>query len=150
MATNGILVTQFDYAKLFVWNNKFATGTYTNATGSTVTLAKGTIMGRVDATGKVYPHVSTATNGSQIPRFILANAYTVANGASVTVTFCTMGDVAIEGITYGGSDTSTTPILFSDSSAAATTTRAGLIIDILAENNIRLVSTTENTYADNA
>lgn len=150
MASSGILVTQFDYSKLFIWNNYFRTATYTNATGSTVTLAKGTIMGRVDATNKVYPQVSTATDGSQVPRFILANAYTVLNGASVTVTYCTFGKVALEGVVLGGSDTLATPILASDSSAAATTTRLGLILDLLAENNIILESTTENTYADNA
>jgi hypothetical protein len=151
MATSGVLVTQFDYSKLFIWGNLFRTGTYTNATGSTVTLPKGTVMGRVLATNKVYPCISTLTDGSQIARFVLAQDVTVANTASATVTFCIHGKVAREGLIFNnGTDTLATVQLFNTSAAAATTTQAGTNEDLLWAAGIITEATTENTIADNA
>lgn len=153
MATSGILVTQFDYSKLFIWNPQFKTATYTNDTGDTVTLTKGMLMGRIYSSAKVKQSVSTAEDGSQLPIGVLANNYTVANGASVTVTFCVAGHVAREGITFAGSDAFTT-LLYSgdDTNSPPDTVKIGLgpLEDFLVGRGIIPIATTENTAADNA
>ena len=150
MATAGMLTTQFDYSKLFIWSNKFRTASYTNPTGSPITLTAGTIMGRVFSTNKVYPQVSTATDGSQVPMGILQNTYVVAGSATVTVSYCVCGDVAREQIILGGSDTFATVISLNDSASPANTVKFGTIEDILIRSGIVTVATTENTIADNA
>lgn len=137
---NNSLISNTDTSKIFIWNNRFTTATYTNSTGSTVNLAAGRLMGRVLASNKVLPHASGASDGSQQPRFILANDYEVANGASVTVTLCDGGDVAKEKVIFGGSDAWTTVI----------GTTLGTIEDLLRANSeIKLVSGTELTAYDN-
>jgi|SRR6185437_2277536 len=150
MASSGLLVTQFDYSKLFIWNPRFRTATYTNTTGSTVSLLKGTVMGRIMTSNKVTPALSTATDGSQIPMGVLQQEYdNIANNASVIVSYCVAGDVAREGlIFYNGTDTLATVITLTDS--ATNTVKIGTIEDILIRSGIITVATTDNTLADNA
>lgn len=148
--TGGMLITQFDYSKLFIWNPKTRTGTYTNGTGGTVDLLKGRIFGRIAANNRVTPQVSTAIDGSQVPRFILANDYLqVANGATITVTFAISGEIAREGVIFGGSDTYATVITLNDSAVTPNTTAIGTIEDLLWNAGLQTVATTENTYPDN-
>lgn len=143
--TGGMLITNFDFSRIFVWDNRYITATYTDS-GSGSTLVAGTIMGRVSATGKVKPCVSTATDGSQIPRFVLANNYTVTAAADETVTLCFYGGVATNTLTFGGSplDTVTTTIKLNDG-----TTVIGIYQDVLAANGIFMEGGIENTYFDN-
>lgn len=145
--SNGVLVTQFDYSKIFIWNGRFRQVTYTNPSGSQTVLPKGTLMGRVFATNKVLPNVSTATDGSQFPLGVLANDYTVAGSATVTLNVMVAGDVAREAIILGGADTFATIIKLNDSASA--TTNMGTIEDILWRNGILTVATSENTTPDN-
>lgn len=104
--------TNYDTAKIFIWNNRYESGTYTNPsiTGDEVTLAKGTLMGRVSATQKLLPLASGASDGSQFPVGILADDYTVDYLESATVFICTEGDVAEELVILNGSDTLSTVI----------------------------------------
>lgn len=92
--TNSQLYSQRDTSKIFLWNNRYETGTYTNSGYDDVTLAAGTVMGRVTTTGKLTPLESDATDGSQIPVGILHQDYTVAAGEDQTISICTAGDVA--------------------------------------------------------
>lgn len=103
---NNQLTVDYLREKLFIGNNKFKSYSYTNSTGSEVTLSVGRIMGLIDGTGKITPSLSTATNGSQIPVGILADSYTVANGATVDVMVCIAGDVDANLIVFSGDDTS--------------------------------------------
>ena len=105
-----MLNTNYDIALLGLFAPVTATATYTNSTGSTATLAAGTLVGRVVATNKILPQVSSATDGSQDPIGILAANYTVANGATVTLTFYIQGEFDASLITFGGSDTLATNI----------------------------------------
>ncbi len=155
MATSGILVTQFDYAKVFLWNNRYKTYTYTNGTGSSVTLAPNTVMAHIPSTNKVMPYVSTATDGSDIPHGILKTqtSLVVANGDSITVTVCVWGDVASEQIVfYNGTDTVTTVVNggMSTDSPATLIMKLGTVDTVLLWKGIYLISGTENTKADNA
>jgi hypothetical protein len=153
MASSGILVTQFDYSKLFIFNNKYRTATYTNSTGGEVTLTKGMLVGRIYSSGKVKQCVSTAEDGSQLPIGVLSANYTVANSASVTVTFCISGEVAREGITFAGSDAYTTLLYMGDdTNSPPSTVKVGVgpLEDWLWGRSIQPVATVENTKADNA
>lgn len=153
MATSGILVTQFDTAKLFLGNCRYKTASYTNSTGDSVTLTEGMLLGRIKADGKVKQSVSTATDGSQLPIGVLRGTQTVANGATVTLTYAVWGDMARELIVFGGSDTYTTNLYVAgptDSPADTDGTFVGTVEDYLLMRGIYLEAGTENTKADNA
>lgn len=80
---------------------------YANISGALESVAIGTVMGRVDATGKLVPCVSTATDGSQEPVAIILDVLTdVAIAGTVdNVLVCDGGDVNIAGLTFDGADT---------------------------------------------
>lgn len=146
---NGLLTTQFDYSKTFIWNGRYRTGTYTNSSGSPVTISNGQLIGRIFASHLLAPQVSTATDGSQIPIGVVRGSYTVANGASVTINYCYSGDIEVAALVFGGSDTINTVILLNSSVPAATTTQIGTIEDLLVARNINPISATDNTHQDN-
>jgi len=75
-----------------------------------VTLEAGTLLGRVSATNKLVPHVSTASDGSQFPVGVLATNVVVGDGDDKELTFCTAGEIAKGKIILGGSDTFDTVI----------------------------------------
>lgn len=103
-------IDNYNRTKIFVWNNRFKQVTYTNSTGATVNLRAGRLMGRITASQKALPHVSTATDGSEQPVFICADDYDVANGATITISVCDAGDVSSNKITFGGAETLATLI----------------------------------------
>lgn len=144
----GLLINNYSTRNLFVWNNRFnsLTDNYANASGSTVTLLAGMLMGRVSATGKVKQCITTATDGSQIPIGILAANYEVATGTDVDITICIQGDVDYGMIVYGGSpvDTINSAVFLNDGS-----TQIGNIGDVLNGKGILPINTTEMTYQDN-
>lgn len=134
-----MLITNYNTAKIFVWDNRFSKGNYTNAGGSEVTLAKGTVLGRISATGLLVPFTSAATNGSEDPLGILADDYTVAAGATASLTFCDGGDIAEELVLLQGTDTLDTVV-----------TDKGRVRDLIARNtHCKLVPGTELTGTDN-
>jgi len=145
----GILTANYDYSKLFLFGCKMRTATYTNSTGSTVNMAKGQIIGRINSSAKVKEQVSTAIDGSQVPRGILANNYTVANGATVTVTYCYQGEVDAAGIVFSSTDTMATPISLDDNAGTPNKTKIGVIEDLLVGIGIIPITVTENTGFDN-
>lgn len=134
------LFTNYDVSKIFVWDNHYITGEYTNSSGSAVTLAVGTIVGRVHATGKILPLLSTATDGSKWTVGFLADAYTVAAGATVNVGICVSGGVVQDKIVLNGSDTLDTVI-------DTRRLRDRIPADTLG---VRLVPSTELSGTDNA
>jgi hypothetical protein len=144
-------IYNYSTRNIFVWNNRFnsISATYTNSTGSEVTLEAGMLIGRIAATGLVVQSVSTATDGSQVPIGILTQDYTVANGDSVNVSFCIQGDVDYGMLVFGGSpvDTLSTVISLTDSGSA--TVKIGTIGEILNGKGILPINTSEMTYRDN-
>lgn len=142
------LISNYDLSKIFLGNNKTIQATYTNATGSEVTLSPGRIMGRVTANNKVAPQDKDNTDGSQYPRFVLMSSHVVANAASVTVTLCVSGEVDSAKLLFASGETLETVISSTDSNTD--TTELGTIHDLLmANSHILLVSGTENTRYDN-
>jgi hypothetical protein len=143
-------INNYDTTKLFLGRNKYKTATYTNNTGDTVTLSAGRLMGRIISSAKVAPQTGTATDGSEIPRFVLADTYTVANGASQTVTLCYAGMVASGELIFNGSDSLTTPLDEYMTSPTTDYDRIGILEDLLiANSHIELIAGTELTANDN-
>jgi hypothetical protein len=142
-----MLTTNFDTSKIFIGNNRYITGTYTNGGGSTATLTAGQLIGRIASSGKLAVHDSTATDGSQVPIGVLAESYSVAAAASETLRICVWGDVAENKLDLSGSDALTTVISLTDS--ATNTVKVGTIGDILRSSGIFPVASTELTAEDN-
>lgn len=103
-------ITNVDTSKIFIWNNRFENGQFTNATGSPITLLAGTLLGRIAATLKVAPLTSGATDGSQFPVGVLNETHTIEAGDTVTLAYCVAGDVAKEMVILQGSDTLSTVV----------------------------------------
>lgn len=93
-STNNSLQTNYDTTKIFLWNNRYANANYTNDSYADETLAAGTVMGRIAATGEVVPVRSNNTDGSQFPIGILAADYAPGAGETQQVSLCVFGDVA--------------------------------------------------------
>lgn len=53
-----------DTSKIFLWDNRFDKGSYTNSTYDAVTILAGTVVGMTTA-GALVPFTSGASNGSQ-------------------------------------------------------------------------------------
>lgn len=103
--TDNTLWTDYDFAKLFIWDNRYAKATYTNPTGSEVVLVPGTLLGKITASGKLLPLVAAAGDGSNIPVGVLAQGATVAIAASVDLFYCTQGDVAAGLLIFNAAET---------------------------------------------
>lgn len=148
----GMLIQNYDFSKTFLWNARSQKVTYTNPSGSPVTLPKGRLMGRVAASQKALPHVSTATDGSEQPIGVLGDEYTVAGSATVVLTIFDGGDVAEEGIVLGGSDTMATLIARTlTDSGTDTVAMPGISVrDAITRNTqLKLIQRTELTGYDN-
>lgn len=135
----GTLITNNDNAKIFIWDNRYEQGEYTNAGETEVELAKGTLMGRIAATQLLVPCASGASDGSQFPVGILADDYVIDYGVSATLTICIGGNVAEELVVLNGSDTFDTVV-------SARSLRDRIAADTLG---IKLVLGTQMTAYDN-
>lgn len=144
MSTNSIVLANgqqmtitTDLSKIFLWNNRYDQADYTAA--ADITLPAGTLLGRIQATGKVVPLASAAIDGSQFPVGILAQDTFVANGATVSLTYCVAGDVAAGKVIYGGTDTGETVV-------SARSLKDRIASDTVG---IKLVNSTSNSDFDN-
>ena len=152
--SGGIQTTQTNQQQFLLFGCKFASGTYNNSTGSTITIAQGTVVGRINATGLIGLMASTNTDGSQVPIGVTANAYTVANGANQVISYVVSGQInqgtaAAPGITFAnGTDTLDTIILLNSNVPAATTTELGLVRDIFNRQGLFPTYLDEATYSE--
>lgn len=101
------ITTDYDLAKIFVWNNRYENDSYVNNSNyNPVTILAGTVMGRITTTGYVQPSSASAVDGSQRPIGILANdVVQLAGGTSKKVSLCVSGDVAAEQLIFFFGDT---------------------------------------------
>ncbi len=90
------ITTDYDVSKIFIFNNRYENDNYVqNSNYSTLTLLAGTVMGRIASSGAMAPCLASATDGSQIPRGILAqDVIALAVGATQQIAICVSGDVA--------------------------------------------------------
>ena len=135
------LTTDYDVSKIFIYENRFETGSFNNDTYDPVTLQAGTVMGRNKTTGKILPLQSNATDGSKYPVGILNKTTTVNEGDTVDLAFCVAGDVAEEKV-----------ILVKDGDTLETIVDNRRLRDRIAADTvgIKLVASTELTVADNS
>ena len=69
-----VTTTNNDVAGLVVWEPKFRKETIT-ATGAVV-WARGTVLGRITASGKLTTYVAGAADGSEVPKFVTTSKIT--------------------------------------------------------------------------
>lgn len=133
-------INNYDTSKIFIWRNRFKTVNYVNGTPGEITLLPGTVMGRVNATGKVDALQSSAADGSQYPLGILAQTVTLAAGANADVSICDEGDVDEDKVVF-----------IDDYDTLDTIVDGRLIRDRINSDTVgvRLVSSTELTGYDN-
>lgn len=135
-------VTNYDVSQVFLGNNFYKDFTYTNSTGSSVDLAVGRLVGQILASAKILPNISSATDGSELPMGVLAEAATVANGATATLSVCIAGRVNQNTLTLGAGDTL-------DTAVRTVSTGGGTLGALITRNtNIELVPSTEVTITD--
>lgn len=117
--TGNMLISNFDLTKLFIGNNKFSSATYTNNTGSEVTIVAGTLLGKVtkpstNAAGELLPFASDDTEGANVPVGIAAQTVTVANTESATINYAVAGEYDLDLLTLTkGTDTLATLVTLS-------------------------------------
>ena len=97
------LTVNTDTSKIFLWNNRFDKGSYTNSTYDAVTILAGTVLGMTTA-GALVPFTSGASNGSQYIVGVLNEDHVLEAGETKEVYFCVSGDVAEEMLLFQGSD----------------------------------------------
>lgn len=139
-----MLVNQYSTENLFLGEKFIEYVTLTNGSGSTMTLVPGRLMGQVLADGKWLPQVSSATDGSELPRAVCADSYSIANGATATIAICRKGEINENKVTFGGSDTWATAV-------RTVSTGGGTVRSLLIANSgLMLVGTTELSGQDNS
>jgi len=148
------LSQDINVAKLFLGGVRYRTASYTNDTGSDITLAKGTILGRVNDDNKVYPTDNGNSDGSQLPRFILAEDYEVADGATSTMTFAVCGRVNKDLLVFNRAGNALTDIVKvygvdSQSPAEPVTVDLGTVFDVLEDRGFYLETVNDLTEYDN-
>lgn len=92
------ITTDYELGKIFLWNNRYEDDTeaYVNNSGyATINLYAGTVMGRIANSGQLKPCYVGSTDGSQIPRGVLAHDIIgLESGQSASARICIGGDVA--------------------------------------------------------
>jgi hypothetical protein len=109
--TSNTLHTDYDVSKIFVFSNRYESGTLLNASGGILSFLPGTLMGRITATGKLVPVASAAADGSQIPVGVLKTSVVdLGIAGESTVNICIAGDVVESKVILDGADTMETAI----------------------------------------
>jgi hypothetical protein len=141
----------YDVTKIFVWNNRYASGSLLNSSGGAKEFFAGTLLGRIAATGKLVPCDATATDGSQFPVGILKTYASLANAAEANVDYCIMGDVEGSKLIFVGSQTLDSVVTVKDgqSPTPADTTYTKRLRDLIAAIGIIITTATELTDYDN-
>ena len=96
--SGGIRTTTYQNTRVFIFNNTFLEGIMNNSTYDPITYPKGTLLGRISASGILVPLVAGASNGSQFPVGVLAGDYTIQDGDSVTVSMCVSGEINLNAL----------------------------------------------------
>lgn len=139
----GILTTNYNYEQLFIGRNLYNFATYTNSTGSEVTIPMGRLIGRVLATDKVLPQVASATDGSEQPIGIVQESVTVADGESTTLSYCYAGDINQNAVIFNTGETLATVV-------RTVSTGGGTLGDLITRNTtLNLYDTIQIAAYDN-
>ena len=95
--TSNQLFVDYDYSKIFIFNNDYIKGDLLNNTGAERDFMPGTLLGRISATGKLVELDPTVADGSQFPVGILKTCVlALDDAAEASVNACNGGEVAEE------------------------------------------------------
>jgi hypothetical protein len=135
LQTRNQLTSTYDFSKIFLFDNKYRKVNIANASGSSLVLTAGMVIGAVGITHAVYK----SGTSNQLPVGILAENITILNGTNADVTICNGGKVAQEKVTLDGTNT------------LATIVSNRSIRDMIISNTLglELVTTDEMTSGDN-
>ncbi len=137
-----MLTTNISYAKIFLFGIQTQDWTYTNPTGSEITIPIGTVMGIIPATDKCLTCKSAATDGSQVPYGVLLATTTVAGSATVTLSMAVQGQVDKDLLVFAnGTDTLATTMSVGGDVL-------GTMRSVLTKGGIIPVLSTERSFYD--
>tara|TARA_R110001606_G_scaffold374612_3_gene532481 strand:+ start:1613 stop:2062 length:450 start_codon:yes stop_codon:yes gene_type:complete len=92
-ATSNQQIVNYNTEKLIIRSTRFIDAQYENLTAGDVELLCGMLVGRITATGKIVPLVSSAVDGSEIPLGVIITTETVAAGAVIDISVCVKGEL---------------------------------------------------------
>lgn len=110
LSTSNARFTNFNWFKMFLGNNRHETAVFENDTYDDVTIAVGSVMGRIAATGKVVLLDKNASDGSQFPVGINTEEVTIAAGDEGNLSLCVAGEVDANGLVFVSGTTLATVI----------------------------------------
>lgn len=90
---NAQLFINTDVSKIFLGDNQTDKGLITNSTYDPVTLAAGTVLGRIANTDFIIPSKSDASDGSQFVKGVLMQDIIIEAGESINAPICVAGKV---------------------------------------------------------
>lgn len=141
LSTSNARFTDFNTFKMFLGNNRHETAVFENGDSyDDVTIAVGSVMGRIAATGKVVLLDKDASDGSQYPMGINTEEVTIGAGDEANLSLCVAGEVDANGLVFvTGTDL--------DTVIAAKTVADRIASDTVG---IHLVTGTDLTTYDNS
>jgi hypothetical protein len=139
----GMSITNYNTAQLQLGDNFLEQVSYSNSTGNAVTIPLGRLMGRILATNKVLPNISSATDGSELPIGVTDQEYIVPDGETWDIWIITGGEVNKNLVVLGSGDTYATAV-------RTVSTGGGTIQDLITRNTqLQLIATTDASAYDN-
>jgi hypothetical protein len=99
--TRNQVAFDYDYSKLFLWNNQYRKVNIANASGSVLSLSAGMVIGAVGSTYGIYK--SGTSNMSIVG--VLAETLDIANGSNADVSIAISGRVNGSLLILDGTDT---------------------------------------------
>ncbi|MGB0881883.1 MAG: head decoration protein [Vicingaceae bacterium] len=142
LQTSNQLFVDYDYSKIFIFNNDYIKGDILNNTGAERDFLPGTLLGRISASGKLVELDPAAADGSQFPVGILKTCVlALGDTLEAKVNACNGGEVTEEML-----------ILKSGVTLDDIVTGGVRLRDMIASANlgIKLVKGIELTKADNS
>lgn len=137
--TGSQLFINNDSSQTFIGNQFTRRSEYVNnSLYDDVTIAVGTVMGRVSATGEVVPMESDASDGSQYPIGLMNNTVIIPGGETVELPIVIMGEVAQNKIVFA-----------KDGDSLTTTVGIHQVQDWLGLCGIKVIASREMTDYDN-
>lgn len=101
LSTSNARFTNFNWFKMFLGNNRHENAVFENGDSyDDVTIAVGSVMGRIAATGKVVLLDKDASDGSQFPVGINTEEVTIGAGDEANLSLCVAGEVDANGLVF--------------------------------------------------
>jgi hypothetical protein len=141
LSTSNARFTNYDFSKMFLGSNRHETAVFENGDSyDDVTIAVGSVMGRIAATGKVVLLDKDASDGSQFPVGINTEEVTIGAGDEANLSLCVAGEVDETGL------------VFVTGTTLATVISGKTVADRIASDTvgIHLVASTDLTAFDNS